>query len=214
MIRRRTCVRHEISTYWRIIYGHTSLACPGRYGILIRRKGVYRDDKYLFRPNSILVRTYLSVLIRCAKCYNNLRKARFAWFLVTIKPSRLIDSVASIQLTSIVENRILPSVRDSLLTLHGFLTATLCHAKACNYLCLLRFWVRTMSYVQVSSQLALNEAIYLLTFKPAADWSYCVLYQLRSCWYPSTFHKWNADSFEKMVPTHRVVWVISLWRNQ
>lgn len=56
------------------------------------------NDKYFFWPDLILARMCLIG----APTTKNLTKVHFAWFFVTIRPSRLSELVASIQLTSLI----------------------------------------------------------------------------------------------------------------
>lgn len=78
-----------------------------------------------------------------------------------IRPSRLVDSRTSMKLASIVlkshalRTAYFQTIRDSVLSLHGFLMKHTCHVRACNYLWLLWLRVRTMSHAQDRNQCAL-----------------------------------------------------------
>lgn len=139
----------------------TLLACLRAFGIFFRSKLVSRDDRYSFGSKSILVFMCSFGLLRCANRYGKLMKAHFAWLLVTIRPSKLINSVASIQLASVASKLLVMMiaycliVRDLGLTPHGLLTTLPCLVRTRNFLGLLEIQIWTISHIQGSSQCAL-----------------------------------------------------------
>lgn len=76
----------------------TLLVCLNKCKISLRHILVWSDGDRSFRTNSLPVGVYLSVLIHCANSCKKLTKAQFSWFLIIIRPSKLIDSVKLLSL--------------------------------------------------------------------------------------------------------------------